>query len=163
MKKFFILFCFLFSISIMGCASVTLQSSQSIVELSGLTKTQIFEKSKQWITYKFASGRAVMDYVDLKTGRIIAKGNITVATVMGSRLTTDFIATIDSVNGKAKIEVLPEGCSQIAPNGNIIPCECTSFYMTVSGMKNMVVSTESLVQSYVSYMKDGKAQSWDGN
>ncbi len=74
--------------------------AEKVIDLPGMTKKQIFEKARQWLTYRFVSGRAVLDYQAFNTGRLIAKGTLTIQQPMGSRVEVHVISTIDAVVGR---------------------------------------------------------------
>jgi hypothetical protein len=156
MKMFFILF---ISIVTLGCGSLQIASDSTIVELPGMSKSQIYQKSVQWITYRFVSGRAVIDYKNLSVGRVIAKGMVNIPLPMGSRVEVFMVATIDAVNGKSKIVVEPTECAAIAPNGARYPC--TQFY-TTGYEKDILAKPEEFIEDYKNYMTGGKAPAWDG-
>lgn len=156
MKKIFIC---LFSFFVFGCGSVQIASDTAIVELPRMSKSQIYQKAIQWITYKFVSGKSVIDYKDPNVGRVIAKGTLNITLPMGSRVEVFMVATIDCVNGKSKIIVEPQECAAVAPNGARYPC--TSFYLT-GVEKDVVAKPKEFIEDYRNYMQGGKAPAWDG-
>ncbi len=157
MKKLLLL---VFGICI-GCASADLTEKSDVINLPGMSKQQIFEKSKQWITYKFASGRAVMDYKDLTTGRIIAKGYVSLDSMMGSMMNVYLIATIDSVNGKVKLTLQPQNCQIQAARGGM-ECPCTGAYISPNAIEQIPIKIDSFREDFKTYMTGGKAPAWDG-
>lgn len=69
-------------LSLVGCvsmpppASTPMTNIVEMVELSGQTKEQIFDKSKIWISKSFQSANNVIQYQNKSTGQIIGKGTI---------------------------------------------------------------------------------------
>jgi hypothetical protein len=154
-----LILCILFFILI-GCGSIQISGDSQIIELPGMSKNKIYHKAMQWITYKFVSGRAVMDYKDLVVGRIIAKGNLLISQPMGGYVEFFMMATIDCANGKSKINVEPAGCTAISPNGNRWPC--SSGTMTMGALDELKIKPKEFIKDYREYMRVGKAPVWDG-
>ncbi len=145
----------------MGCASSQLAGpAEKVIDLPGMTKRQIFEKARQWLTYRFVSGRAVLDYQDFNTGRLIAKGTLTIQQPMGSRVEVHVISTIDSVAGKTRITVDSTDCASVAPNGARYPCE--GMFISPGAREEVLNLPEKFAGDYESYMKGGAAPAWDG-
>jgi hypothetical protein len=149
----------MFSIVVLciGCASFEPIEQSNIINLPGQSKQQIYQKAMQWITYKFVSGRAVMDYKDFNMGRIIAKGNSVLA---GTLVEVKLIATIDCVDGKSKIMVNSIDCAFVAPNGNRFPC--TGSWVWPKDIENAKNQPKVFIDDYRVYMTSGKAPAWDG-
>jgi hypothetical protein len=159
MKKIFILgFLIIFN-----CATITVTSDKTeIVKLPGQSKQKIYQKSLQWITYTFVSGRAVTDYKDAAMGRIIAKGKILLGNVPFYTAYVYEVATIDCVNGKAKINITSVGCALEGPGGAAHgDCPCSDQYIGgwVSELDNV---GDKLISQYKTYMLKGGAPAWDG-
>lgn len=153
---------FVFGVALfVGCASVDLTERSNVIDLPGQTKQQIYEKSRQWLTYKFISGRAVMDYSEQSMGRIIAKGSLLLGNIMGSSMYVYLIGTIDSINGKAKISIIPAGCQVGTTRGNI-DCPCNGMYLTPSALSGIPEEIDKFIADYKAYMNGGRAPAWDG-
>ncbi len=144
-----------------GCASADLTERSNIVDLPGQTKQQIFEKSRQWLTYKFVSGRAVMDYSEQSMGRIIAKGSLYLDSFMGSGMYSYLIATIDSVNGRAKISIVPAGC-QVGTTRGSMDCPCDGMHLTGPALNAIPERIDAFIADYKNYMTGGRGPAWDG-
>jgi hypothetical protein len=163
MKKIMFLFlACLISLFVIGCVSVDMSEKSDITYLPGMSKQQIFEKSKQWITYEFVSGRAVIDYKDLQQGRIIAKGIAPLGEFMYTVMTVRLISTIDCVNGKAKLTIKPENCNIQSVRGTDMNCRCTGKYLTQGALKQISLVVEQFKKDYKEYMLYGKAPAWNG-
>jgi len=158
MKK--VLVC-LIALTVFGCASADMTEKSDVVNVPGMSKQQIFEKARQWITYKFVSGRAVIDYKDLTTGRIIAKGYVFLDSFMGSVMNAYLIATIDCVNGKAKLTLQPSGCQIVAPRGGM-DCPCSGSYLSPGALEQIPIKIDDFRKDFSTYMSGGKAPAWDG-
>jgi len=155
------LFICLLAFIILGCASADLKETSNIVELPGQSKQQIYQKSIQWITYKFVSGRAVIDYKDASVGRIIAKGSVYLDTAMGMAQSVYIVGTIDCVAGKAKITIQPQGCQVGSVRGSI-DCPCHGMHLMPSALDLIPVKINGFMEDFKQYMKGGKAPAWDG-
>jgi hypothetical protein len=154
--------CCLIVLSIfIGCSSIEVQSTTNVIELPKLSKKMIFDKSVQWITYKFVSGRAVMDYKDYDTGRIIAKGILMGSDGLGGRSNLNIIATIDCVAGKARLQIVPGDCEYIAPNG-YSRYPCSNGTCTPDLMEQIQSAPSNLASSYKEFMTGGGGVPWDG-
>lgn len=151
---------FFIAAAFIGCGSIQVAGDTKIIELPGQGKAQIYQKAMQWITYKFVSGRSVIDYKDPAAGRIIAKGTLTMNEPMGGRVETFMVATIDCVAGKTKIQVEPADCAVYAPNGSRWPC--SSAYMTGRAARDIKLKPSQFVEEYRAYMAGGRAPAWDG-
>lgn len=72
--------------SLYGCATAPVKpieyvpdaSLQQEIEVPGMNKNDIFNKSRQWYALTFKSSKQAIEYEDPTTGRIIAKGADTV-------------------------------------------------------------------------------------
>jgi hypothetical protein len=157
MKKILVL-AFVFAV---GCASVSLTEKSNIIDLPGQSKQQIYQKSIQWITYKFVSGKAVIDYKDASTGRIIAKGSVYLATDMGILESVYVVGTIDCVSGKSKITIEPKGCQAGSMRGNL-DCPCDGMHLMPDALKLIPVKIDEFMADYKNYMSGGRAPAWDG-
>lgn len=146
----------------LGCASVDLTEKSNIIEVPKLSKNQIYQKSIQWITYKYVSGRAVIDYKDPGMGRIIAKGSSFINSIMGNSYYVNSIATIDAVNGKAKISIVPTDCKAIPARGGEMNVPCTGSYFLGSQLEEIQNIIDRLIADYSAYMTGGSAPAWDG-
>jgi len=154
------LFIFLISCFLLSCTSVQLVKESSIIELPGMSKADIYQKSMQWITYKFVSGRAVMDYKNPDVGRIIAKGLVFLGSFLNQRSYVYQIATIDCINGKAKIVIDQAGCQRDYGRG-MQDCDCSSG--DIAGAVNEIQpSIKKFTEEYKQYMIGGQAPAWDG-
>lgn len=74
-------FLLLLFIVLSGCATampVTTEplSVQKVIDLPGLSKIQIYEKSKMWMAVTFKSSKAVIEYDNKEEGTIIGNGMI---------------------------------------------------------------------------------------
>ena len=147
-------------IFIAGCGTIQISGDTKIIELPGMSKNQIYQKAMQWLTYKFVSGKAVIDYKDPASGRLIAKGTLAIAQPMGSHADVFMVATIDAINGKTKILVEPAECAAVAPNGARYPCN--AMYITPAGLKEIKIKPEEFTEEYKLYMTGGRAPAWDG-
>lgn len=75
MKARYILFALL-GVFLAGCATkpfVPVESS-SVVEVSGLSQQELFDKTRQWFSQYFVSGESVVDYENREIGTIIGNG-----------------------------------------------------------------------------------------
>lgn len=148
---------------LVGCASVPIgqaTSASGTVDVRGASKKQIYQKALQWLTYKFVSGKAVVDYKDPDAGRIIAKGDLVIPMQVGSRAEVHVIATIDCVAGRSRIMVEATDCASVAPNGTRWPC--TSMYVYPSSIEEIKASPVKFVEDFRDYMTGGSAPAWDG-
>ncbi len=79
---------------------------QEIVDLSGMKKDLIFQKSLEWISTTFGSGKSVLDYSDKESGKIV--GNIfTHFTIVIAKVNVKVKMTIDIKDGKARLTYSP--------------------------------------------------------
>src|SRR4030067_1232486 len=99
---------FLFAFIFIGCVTVDLTERSNIIDLPGQSKQQIYQKSVQWTTHEFASGRATIDYKNQEVGKINANGLIFLDTVAGSSRSVYMVIAIDCAAGKARINVIPK-------------------------------------------------------
>lgn len=149
---------YLIALSIfVSCATVELSEKNNIIDLPGMPKQQIYQKSMQWLTLRFVSGKSVIDYKDANMGRIIAKGTFFLAQFMNYAQYVNFIATIDSVNGRAKITINPSGC-----RSNLLDCPCNGNYVMPSALEKINPTIDDFMADYKSYMTGGKSPAWDG-
>jgi hypothetical protein len=73
-------------LALTGCATAPVKpiqyvpdaSLQQEIEVPGMSKKDIFNKSRQWYALTFKSSKQAIEYEDANTGRIIAKGADTV-------------------------------------------------------------------------------------
>lgn len=73
-------------LALFGCATAPVKpieyvpdaSLQQEIEVPGMNKNDIFNKSRQWYALTFKSSKQAIEYEDPTTGRIIAKGADTV-------------------------------------------------------------------------------------
>ena len=83
MKKIIATLCLL---ALTGCATAPVKpveyvndvSYQRIIDMPGMNKTDIFNKSRQWYALTFKSSKQAIEYQDILAGKIIAKGSDTV-------------------------------------------------------------------------------------
>mgnify|MGYP000420393192 CR=1 FL=1 len=59
-----------------GCATKPFSpvESSSVVEVSGLSQQELFDKTRQWFSQYFVSGKSVVDYENRELGTIIGNG-----------------------------------------------------------------------------------------
>jgi hypothetical protein len=80
---------------------------QQIIELPGIPKDVIYEKSRIWIAKTFRSSKAVLEYENKETGVIIGKGIVTFADPRGMGITVEapvqFTMTEEIKDGKVRI------------------------------------------------------------
>jgi len=92
---------------IVGCATVAIvhEEKVSIVEVSGQSQDEIFNKTRQWFSDYFVSGKSVVDYEDHKTGVIIGKGIANYGSDTFGIITysVDYTIRIDTKDGKFKV------------------------------------------------------------
>lgn len=143
---------------IIACGSVQISSDTRVISVPGMSKSQIYQKAKQWLSYKFVFGKAVIDYQDRGTGRLIAKGEVTTIQPMGGKVDVFMVATIDCAPGKTRILVEPAECSVKAPNGAVWPC--TAAYLSSGAREDMVLKPREFVEDYEAYMTGGRAPAW---
>ena len=116
MKRFILIACLLLTacvpkITMPNLTPVNDASYQRVIDLPGLTKQQIFEKSKQWMAKTFISSKQVIEYENLQEGQIIGNStaNLTftvVSSLVGpvtSSYQARFTITEDIKDGKARI------------------------------------------------------------
>jgi hypothetical protein len=103
MKKLFI-FAILFSLAWTPATIDQLQFKE-VIELPGVKKEQIFNKTMQWIAENFKSAKTVIQYKDAKEGKIICQMITTANTTF---LTYDFqtTMTIDIKDDKSRFTYL---------------------------------------------------------
>jgi hypothetical protein len=106
MKKIFIPLAFL-GILFTGCASQqpVAQSDmmyQEVVELDGKSQTEIYNSVLQALATMFNSSKAVIQYQDKDTGKIIGKGNVDVTYTI-IPVTTCFTITIETKDNKMRV------------------------------------------------------------
>jgi hypothetical protein len=60
----------------MGCATKPFvpTESSSVVDVSGISQKQLFERTRQWFSQYFVSGKSVVDYENREIGTIIGNG-----------------------------------------------------------------------------------------
>jgi len=65
----------LISLFIISCVTAPAEKlqKQEVLDIPGMSKEQIFNKSNQWLAEKFGSANAIIQYKDLKEGKIIGK------------------------------------------------------------------------------------------
>ena len=69
------IFLLAFLIGLSGCMTPFKPIETTRMEqFPGLKKEQIFNKSRQWFSETFVSGKSVVDYEDKSAGTIIGKG-----------------------------------------------------------------------------------------
>lgn len=75
MKTRYILFALL-GVFLAGCATKPFApvESSSVVEVSGLSQQELFDKTRQWFSQYFVSGESVVDYENREIGTIIGNG-----------------------------------------------------------------------------------------
>jgi hypothetical protein len=145
------------SIIIAASTAANAVEKSNIVTLQGQSKNAIYQKAIQFVTYKFVSGKAVIDYQDPSIGRIIAKGNLYLGNIIVNKGYVSLIITIDCINGKSKISIQQTGCMF-----NIYPQECTGSGM--GGLEKKIPGTiDKLINDYSEYMTSSEeAAAWDG-
>ena len=82
MKGMIILMLFVLS----GCATLKMPdttpidnaSYQEVMDISGQSQKQIFERSKQWMALTFVSAKKVIEYENAEEGKIIGNGSSTI-------------------------------------------------------------------------------------
>ena len=131
-----------------------------IVDVPGASKNQVYQKALQWLSYKFVSGKAVVDYKDPGTGRVIAKGTLIIPTAMGSRAEVHIVATIDCVAARSRISVETTDCASVAANGARYPC--SGFYLPPSAFDEINSAPKNFIEDYRAYMGGTTAPAWDG-
>jgi hypothetical protein len=117
------------------------------ISLAGLSKNQIYEKSRQWITYYFISGKDVRDYENPSEGKIIAKGGIQISTWYFDAIWV--VIDIKAEKGISKIKITP---AQMMQKGVLYPIRDTPDYYpsTNETFQNALNKT---ISDYQEFMK----------
>lgn len=137
-----------------GCATLPVEqiTQQDVIDLPGMSKKQIFDKSKLWLASSFRSYKNVAQYEDFAEGKIIGNGS---ASWYWMRYldTMTLLARIeiDAKDGKARMTAAPLSLTfQQGPITHIIDSD-------------RVIIEEQLGKfkaSYVSFMSAKKADNW---
>lgn len=160
MKATVLILC-IFVSSIIGCASADMTERINVIDLPSKSKQQIMEKSEQWLRYKFADGKALIDLKDNDKGRVIAKGLVYLDAMSFTKMFVVLIGTIDCVNGRTKLVIQPHNCRIEEPEYNN-DTPCTDAHMTPKALKEIPVIINKYMEDYKDFMIGGKAPAWDG-
>lgn len=95
---------------------------QKVVEISGVAKDVIFEKSKQWIAHTFKSAKAVIEYDNREEGVIIGNGSmerpISAVNISGGSLIS-YTMQEDIKDGRVRL-TFSRFAAQVPPSYNSI-------------------------------------------
>lgn len=128
--KFAVLAVFLALIGCAGMQPAKESSIESVIEVPGHTKDQIYTATKIWIAENFRSAKAVIENDDKESGRIIGNGRIKYPcsgfSCLGqSDWTLDFTMRVDMKDQKMKLTFSNLGISwpysQSAPSADHLP------------------------------------------
>ena len=154
-----LMYCIIALLLAAGCATapIELRQSQQVVDLPGMSKEQIFNRSNQWIAESFGSANAVIQYKDLEEGKIIGK----IITTTSQFMTTyNFNTTmsIDVKDGRAMLSFQANDVTISSAGG--VPTTRDIYGEAEAGMAQE--SFKSIVASYESYMlkKAKKDDNW---
>ncbi len=142
-----------------GCATapIELRQSQQVIDLPGMSRDQIYNKSNQWIAETFGSANAVIQYKDQKEGKII--GNI-ISTSLKFMMTYSFNSTmsIDIKDGRARLSFQAHDVSISSAGG--VPTTRGIYGEAEAEMARE--SYTSIIESYRSYLlkKTKKDDNW---
>lgn len=143
MKK--ISFCILLAlVAICGCSSFqeppeSERTFKEIVFLPGTQKKTNFTNSMIWIAYYFNSAKAVVDFQDVESGRIIAKGILPISTIYGAEVKINVFIEISVKDEKTKIKII---AGDIEGYDNLVG----------ENMEILKTHIDGLIKSYKTYM-----------
>lgn len=86
-----------------GCATVDASAQKELVQIhdfAGKTKAQICGAARDWVALNFKDSKAVVEVYDLERGKLIGKGNMTLAGFAGTPQRIGFTMTADCKDGK---------------------------------------------------------------
>ena len=150
-----------------GCATATLEQRQvaEVIQFPDMTKDQIFDKSMTWIHTQFGSGKAVMEYQDKSTGKII--GNVCIPIKIDplgiNPSVIDTNMTIDIKDGKVRMQLAAHSITFLeTPVSYGSSVTAPSSREVYSGdIKKMKESFSDFKNRYTAYMKSSAgSQDW---
>lgn len=78
-----------------------------VMDVPKFEKSQIFNRSEEWVALTFNSGKSVIQLKNKESGRIIGRGMLSARKdIMSAAETFNFTMIIDSKDGKSKIRFL---------------------------------------------------------
>jgi len=144
----------IFAVSLMCIGCVTAMpkeslQSQEVITISGMNKEQIFNKSNQWLAEKFGSANQIIQYKDLKEGKIIGK----IVTTGNQFLATyNFNSTIsiDIKDNKSRLSFQAHDVTITSPGS--VPATREIYGKSEADMAKD--SFKTIISSYQDYMLD---------
>lgn len=123
-------------------------SFTKIMDVPKFEKSQIFNRSEEWVALTFNSGKSVIQVKNNETGRIIGRGVITVQkNRMSAFESYKFTMIIDSKDGKSKVrfynftEVELGGSPSVDITGKL-ETKCNSMaYALKDHIENLAIET----------------------
>jgi hypothetical protein len=135
------------SLLILSCATVPPEQllQQDIIDLNGMTKEQIYQKSLEWIANSFKSYKHVIEYQDKESGTII--GNIVTPGAGIDLGSYESSIKIECKDNKSRLSIQPQ--NYITLNGKLSPI--------TGGTEYAIESTKVIKPLYIDFMKKKKA------
>lgn len=138
-------------------------SVERVIEFPGLTKKQIFDRSRQWMALTFVSSKKAIEYEDAEVGKIIGNGadRVRYEVVIDSPMLgkqfyptnyeVRYVVVEDMKEGKAK--VVMNNFQVFYPAGGSGP-------MYADGWKQLEPKLIGLCKSLEEYVVKGDSQNW---
>lgn len=162
MKKVIIAVCLFF---LAGCASMSRIEGpvmiQKTIEIPGMKKDEIFEKSKMWVAKTFHSAKAVLEYENKETGVIIGNGIIKypvdgMEVMVKSRWKIGFTMKEDIKDGKIRLTF--DNLILHLPADNNSPASQVTLILE-GDFKSAQVGADELGKSLTTYLISGAQDS----
>lgn len=136
---------------------------ERVFEFPGLSKKQIFDRSRQWMALTFVSSKKAIEYEEAEVGKIIGNGVDTIthkividSTMLGQQIYATtyevrFVVVEDMKDGKAKVAI--KNFQVLYPVGGGGP-------MYADGWKQMEPKLIGLCKGLEEYILKGDNQNW---
>lgn len=135
-----------------GCATIPVGqlTQQEVIEFPGMSKKQLFQKSTSWLATSFRSYKAVAQFSDPETGKIVANVSTSWVEMLADMMMSAQLQ-IDVKDGRVRFTASP---SEMFQEGKAV-----GFYE--AGRSDYVKHLSVFKESYLSYMRgSAKADNW---
>ncbi len=148
MKKLFILL-----VIILSCASIPPEQlqQQDIIAFEGMNKLEIYKNSLEWIASSFNSYKAVTEYTDPESGKIIGNFTIIRPFMLGRFIFLSQL-TIEIKDGRSRLTFIAK---------NLYWNNINNEYSFEKNSKKLYLeSISSLKSSYIDFIKNKNRDNW---